>query len=178
MLKARGDVCMFRGCRHLWSLLYWCQMSFLQTQPLFQTMTLKSEVKVTIETFFCFIIYCVCVIRVCARDGHVPDSLPGARLWRRKKRTSALCCPHRWSTSSILSPSPTARSEDGWNTLKNVNANVWSINAPINSILKRSNYAKLDKVKMCQYQCRSNVHAKFALWILSNHVCVISSICI
>lgn len=45
--------------------------------------------------------------------GHLPDSLLGARLWRRKKRTSALCCPHRWSTSNILSPSPTARSASG-----------------------------------------------------------------
>lgn len=49
-------------------------------------------------------------------DGDLLGSLPGARLWRRKKRTSGLCCPHLWSTSSILSPSPTARSAETQHT--------------------------------------------------------------
>lgn len=47
---------------------------------------------------------------LCIANSCLPDSLLGALLWRRKKRTSDLCCPNRWSTSSILSPSPTGLS--------------------------------------------------------------------
>lgn len=43
-------------------------------------------------------------------NRHLPCSRLGARLWRRKKRTSGRCCPHRWRRSNIRSPSPTARS--------------------------------------------------------------------
>lgn len=85
-------------------------------------------------------------------NRHLPCSRLGARLWRRKKRTSGRCCPHRWRRSNILSPSPTARS------VKNLQNHMWKFNIIPLMTWSFSNYNSVT----CADNCR--VNSDLSIW--------------